>query len=382
MDIKDLLKRLVKEGASDLHLKVGTPPCLRVSTLLERSDLPSLTQKDIEQLALSVMDDEQKRKFDQKKEVDMAYSVSGLGRFRINIFRQRGYVSMAIRRLLAEPPSFDELGLPPSVRDLAEQPRGLVLVTGTAGSGKTTTLSSMIEHINQNRRCHIITIEDPIEILHKDKKSIINQREIGDDTSSYSDALRYVVRQNPDVLLIGEMRDLETIRIALSAAEMGNLVLSTFHTVDVVETINRMIDFFPPYHQRLARIMIAFTLKGVISQRLLPKMGGGLVPAVELMVTTATIREYILKPDETSKIREAIEKGEYYGMQTFDQHLLKLYSTKRITLEDAMIRSANVQDFKLKVKQLGFEEEAKGKKPQEVCEAHRCEGPKGRDSKG
>jgi twitching motility protein PilT len=229
-----------------------------------------------------------------------------------------------------------------------------VLVTGTAGSGKTTTLAAMIDHINHTREGHIVTIEDPIEVLHQDVKCIVNQREIGIDTESYADALRHVVRQDPDVILIGEMRDHETVAAALTAAEIGNLVLSTLHTIDATETINRIIDFFPPYQQKQIRLMLSATLKGIISLRLIPSINGGLVPAVEVMVMTGTIREYINDPEKTYMIRDAMEEGEYYGMQTFDQSLLRLYQDARITLDDAVAMAANAHDFKIKVRQLGI----------------------------
>jgi len=260
---------------------------------------------------------------------------------------------MTLRRVTTERAGIESLGLPPVVRRLAEEPRGLVLVTGTAGSGKTTTLAAMIDHINHTREGHIVTIEDPIEVLHQDAKCIINQREIGIDTESYADALRHVVRQDPDVVLIGEMRDHETVAAALTAAEIGNLVLSTLHTIDATETINRIIDFFPPYQQKQTRLMLASTLKGIISMRLIPSINGGLVPAVEVMVMTGTIREYIMDSEKTYLIRDAMEEGEYYGMQTFDQSLLSLYSQNRITMDDAVAMAGNAHDFKIKVRALG-----------------------------
>jgi twitching motility protein PilT len=306
---------------------------------------------------MSMMDERQRASFENHRELDFAYSLPGVGRFRVNVFHQRGSVGLTLRRVTTERSGIEDLGLPPVVRRLAEEPRGLVLVTGTAGSGKTTTLAAMIDHINHTREGHIVTIEDPIEVLHQDVKCIINQREIGIDTESYADALRHVVRQDPDVVLIGEMRDHETVAAALTAAEIGNLVLSTLHTIDATETINRIIDFFPPYQQKQTRLMLASTLKGIISMRLIPSINGGLVPAVEVMVMTGTIREYITDSEKTYLIRDAMEEGEYYGMQTFDQSLLKLYSTGRITMDDAVAMAGNAHDFKIKVRQLGMSPE-------------------------
>ncbi|MCK4268257.1 MAG: PilT/PilU family type 4a pilus ATPase, partial [Actinomycetia bacterium] len=271
-----------------------------------------------------------------------------------NAFHQRGTICMAIRRVLGKRADMGELMLPAVVKNLAEENRGLVLVTGTAGSGKTTTLAAMIDHINKTRNSHIVTIEDPIEVLHKDNKSVINQREIGIDTETYSGALKHVVRQDPDVVLIGEMRDLDTVSAALTAAEMGTLVLSTLHTLDAAETINRIIDFFPTHQHRQIQLMLASTLRGIVSMRLLPKTGGGLVPAVEVMVMTQTVRE-LINEGKYAQLKEVIEQGEYYGMQSFDQSLILLYQSGQVGLEDALAMSANAHDFKLKIRQLGIE---------------------------
>jgi twitching motility protein PilT len=354
-EIDGLLKLMTDQGSSDLHCKVGSPPAVRLNgKLVVMSNVQPLTAEVTKRLATGMMDDRQAASFENHREVDFAYSLSGVGRFRVNVFRQRGSVAMTLRRVSTERSSVEDLGLPPVVRQLADEPRGLVLVTGTAGSGKTTTLAAMIDHINDTREGHIVTIEDPIEVLHKDKKCIVNQREIGIDTESYADALRHVVRQDPDVILIGEMRDHETVSAALTAAEIGNLVFSTLHTIDATETINRIIDFFPPYQQKQIRLMLASTLKGIISMRLIPSINGGLVPAVEVLVMTGTIREYILDPEQTYKIRDAMDEGEYYGMQTFDQSLLDLYQAGRITMDDAMSMAANAHDFKIKLRQLGI----------------------------
>ncbi|MBI4733309.1 MAG: type IV pilus twitching motility protein PilT [Rubrobacteridae bacterium] len=352
--MNDLLRKMVEVNSSDMHIKVGNSPCLRIDGELTLVDIPTLDASVTERLALSMMNEAQRKTFLDDKEIDFAYSLAGVGRFRVNVFRQRGSVGMVLRRVRSEGLNIAELSLPPVVEKLAEEPRGLILVTGTAGSGKTTTLSAIIDRINKTRRCHIVTIEDPVEVMHKDKMSIINQREIGIDTDSYADALKQVVRQDPDVIMIGEMRDMETAKAALSAAETGNLVLSSLHTIDATETMNRIIDFFPPYQQKQIRIMLASTLKGTISQRLLPRIGGGRIPAVEIMVSTSTIKEYIVNEDETYKISEAIEQGGYYGMQSFDQCLVALLKENQITFEDAVLMSSNGHDFKIKAKQAGL----------------------------
>jgi len=345
---------MTERGSSDLHIKVGSPPAVRLNgKLVLLSDLPSLTPDQTRVLATGMMDERQKASFENHRETDFAYSLAGVGRFRVNVFHQRGSIGMTLRRVATDRATIEQLGLPPVIRRLADEPRGLILVTGTAGSGKTTSLAAMIDHINHTREGHIVTVEDPIEVLHKDDKCIINQREIGIDTESYADALRHVVRQDPDVILIGEMRDHETVSAALTAAEIGNLVLSTLHTIDAAETINRIIDFFPPYQQKQVRLMLAATLKGIVSLRLIPSIQGGLVPAVEVLVMTGTIREYITDSEKTYMIRDAMEEGEYYGMQTFDQSLLRLYQDRRITLDDAISMSHNAHDFKIKVRHAG-----------------------------
>jgi len=354
-EIDGLLKIMTERGSSDLHIKVGSPPAVRLNGRLVvlRDEFQPLSADQTQQLALGMMDERQKTSFENHRELDFAYSLSGVGRFRVNVFHQRGSVGMTLRRVATERAGIEQLGLPPVIRRLADEPRGLVLVTGTAGSGKTTTLAAMIDHINSTRDGHIVTIEDPIEVLHHDKKCIVNQREIGIDTESYADALRHVVRQDPDVILIGEMRDHETVSAALTAAEIGNLVFSTLHTIDATETIGRIIDFFPPYQQKQIRLMLAATLKGVVSLRLIPSINGGLVPAVEVLVMTGTIREYITDSEKTYMIRDAMEEGQYYGMQTFDQSLIQLYTNRQITLDDAMAMAHNAHDFKIKIRQLG-----------------------------
>jgi twitching motility protein PilT len=353
-EIDGLLRIMTERGSSDLHVKVGNSPAIRLNgRLVVLHDLAVLNPDQTYALAVGMMNEAQRAAFDKANEADFAYSLSGVGRFRVNAFHQRGTVGMTLRRVATERASVEQLGLPPVIRQLADESRGLILVTGTAGSGKTTTLASMIDHINSTREGHIVTIEDPIEVLHQDKKCIVNQREIGIDTDSYEDALRHVVRQDPDVILIGEMRDHETVSAALTAAEIGNLVLSTLHTIDATETINRIIDFFPPYQQQQIRLMLAATLRGIVSLRLIPSMQGGLVPAVEVLVMTGLIREYITDADKTYMIRDAIEGGQYDGMVTFDQSLLRLYQDQKITLDDAIAMAHNAHDFKIKVRQLG-----------------------------
>jgi len=355
-EIDGLLQKMTEMGSSDLHIKAGSPPAVRLNgKLVIMQGIAPLSADDTRVLALGMMDERQKASFENHRETDFAYSLSGVGRFRVNVFHQRGSIGMTLRRVNTENATIEELGLPPVIRRLADESRGLILVTGTAGSGKTTTLAAMIDHINRTREGHIVTIEDPIEVMHQDIKCIVNQREIGIDTESYAEALRHVVRQDPDVILIGEMRDHETVSAALTAAEIGNLVLSTLHTIDATETISRIIDFFPPYQQKQVRLMLAATLKGVISLRLVPSIQGGLVPAVEVLVTTGTIREYINDPDKTYLIRDAMEEGSYYGMQTFDQSLLALYQNRMITLDDAIAMAHNAHDFKIKVRQMGVD---------------------------
>lgn len=353
--IGDLLKEMVREQASDVHLKVGRAPCWRKDGQLIVSDFSPLNSQSITALVHQIVPERLREKFERYEEVDFAFSLKDIGRFRVNLYRQRGFVGMSLRRVVTIVPQISELNLPSIVGKLAEEPRGLVLVTGTAGSGKTTTLAAMIDHINHSRSGHIITIEDPIEVVHTDDKCLINQREIGIDTGSYKEALRNVVRQDPDVVLIGEMRDLETVQAALTAAEMGTLVLSTLHTIDSAETIHRIIDFFPPHQQEQIRLMLASTLRGIVSQRLLSRVGGGLVPAIEVLVATATVKE-LISENKISGLKEVIEQGEYYGMQSFDQSLVVLYQDGRVALDDAVAMAHNAHDFKLKLRQLGLDD--------------------------
>ena len=350
--IDDLLRRATETKASDLHLKVGNHPYLRVDGLLNPlGDVPRITPEEMLSMAFSMMTNRQKQKFKETAELDMAYGVPGLGRFRVNVFQQRGNVGMVLRVIPTKIRTIEELELPRILTQVCEEQRGLILTTGTTGSGKSTTLAAMIDRINSLRPEHIITIEDPIEYLHRDKKGFINQREVEVDTSSFSSALRAALRQDPDVILVGEMRDLETISTALLAAETGHLVLSTLHTVDATETIQRIIAVFPPPEQKQIRLQLAGTLKAVISQRLVRKSDGqGRVPACEVMITTGYIRDCIINPDKTRLIRDAIAAGtSQYGMQTFDQSLFDLYSRNLITIEEALARSSNPDDFRLRI---------------------------------
>src|SRR3984885_11982885 len=352
INIDDLLRRAVDSRASDLHLKVGNHPYLRVDGLLSGlTDVPRITPEEMLSMAFSMMTNRQKQKFKESAELDMAYGVAGLGRFRVNVFQQRGNVGMVLRVIPTKIRTVDELNLPRVVDKICEEQRGLVLVTGTTGSGKSTTLAAMVDRINSTRSEHVITIEDPIEFLHRDKHSFINQREVEVDTANFSAALRAALRQDPNVILVGEMRDLETIATALLAAETGHLVFSTLHTLDATETIQRIIAVFPPPEQKQIRLQLAATLKAIVSQRLVRRADDkGRVPAVEVMIMTAYIRDCIINPDKTRLIHDAISAGtSQYGMQTFDQSLYDLYVRELITYEEALIRASNPDDFKLRV---------------------------------
>jgi twitching motility protein PilT len=357
MNINDLLKIAIERKASDLHLKVGSHPVIRVDGQLHTlQDLKRLMQEDTIAMAFSIMNARQKQRFKDDLEIDIAYSVPGLGRFRCAIFQQRGTVGLVLRVIPARILSIRELTLPPVLESICEERRGLVLCTGTTGSGKSTTLAAMVDYINGSRTEHIVTIEDPIEFLHRDKKSIVNQREIDVDTRAFSTSLRAGLRQDPDVILVGEMRDYETIETALLAAETGHLVFSTLHTLDATETINRIISVFPPHHQKQIRIQLAQVLKAVISLRLLPRADGiGRVPAVEVMITTPYIRDCVENKEKTKFIREQIALGtSQYGMQTFDQSLFQLYRNGLITLDEALRRASNPDEFRLKIQGVQF----------------------------
>jgi twitching motility protein PilT len=357
MNINDLLKIAVERKASDLHLKVGSHPVIRVDGDLQPlGELKRLMQEDTIAMAFSMMNARQKQRFKEELELDIAYSVPGLGRFRCNVFQQRGAVGLVLRVIPARIQSIRELMLPPVLERICEERRGLILCTGTTGSGKSTSLAAMLDYINSTRTEHMITIEDPIEFLHRDKKSIVNQREIDVDTHSFAGALRAALRQDPDVLLVGEMRDYETIETALLAAETGHLVFSTLHTLDATETVNRIISVFPPHHQKQIRIQLSQVLKSVLSLRLVPRADGmGRVPAAEVLISTAYIRECIENKEKTKYIREQIALGtSQYGMQTFDQSLFQLYKSGLITLDEALKRATNPDEFRLKIQGVQF----------------------------
>ncbi|MCC6451508.1 MAG: type IV pilus twitching motility protein PilT [Acidobacteria bacterium] len=350
--IDDLLRMAMSFGASDLHLRAGSFPVVRVTGELKPlGGVPKLSQDETLEMAFSMMSNRQKQHFKDSLEVDIGYGVNGLGRFRVNIFQQRNSIGIVARVISDTIRGFAELGMPPILNNIADEKRGLVLITGTTGSGKSTTLAAIVDHINQTRNCHIVTIEDPIEFLHKDKESFITQREVDVDTRNFAEALRGSLRQDPDVILVGEMRDLETIETALVAAETGHLVLSTLHTLDAAETLTRIISAFPSYQQKSIRIQLGGLLKAVVSQRLMRSAkGNSRIPAVEILVATPLIRDYILHEDRTSSIRDAIAAGtSQYGMQTFDQSLFYLYQSGLISLDEALRGSTNPDEFRLRL---------------------------------
>lgn len=353
MDINAILKRAVDMEASDVHMKVGLPPIIRrFGALIPLRDHEKLENDDISTMAYEIMNQYQQAKFETTNEIDLAYSLAEVARFRVNCFRQRGSFGMVFRIVPTDPPQLDDLNLPEVLKRLSLERKGLILVTGTTGSGKSTTLAGMINHINTNRNCHVITIEDPIEFLHRDRKSIINQREVGSDTNSFAMALRAALRQDPDVILVGEMRDRETMDIALTAAETGHLVFSTLHTLDAEETIMRIVSQYPPHQHLQIRIQLAGVLRAAISQRLLPKIDGhGVIPAAEILVSTARIRECIVDETRTQEIRDGIADGTVsYGMQTFDQSLMALVKEGKVSYHEALRNSTNPNDFALRMK--------------------------------
>ncbi len=354
--LDDLLRALDEADGSDLHVKVGSPPRMRVNGALRRVEGAAQVTPDLTaEMAGAIMRADVAEIFEQRNDMDFAYAVPHVGRFRVNAFRQRGTVGMIFRRVRTDPASFEALGLPEVVSRLSQEHRGLVLVTGPTGSGKTTTLAAMIDYINEQRECHIVTIEDPIEVLHRDKLSSINQREIGFDTDNFANAMRAAMRQDPDVILVGEMRDQETVAAALSAAETGHLVLSTLHTIDATETVNRIVDFFPPHQQQQIRTALAGSIKGTVCQRLVPTADGtGRVPALEIMVANGRIQQCILDPMLTGEMHEIIADGEYYGMQTFDQSLVKLIADRRIDLRAALVAASKPHDLKVMLQQKGL----------------------------
>ncbi len=352
MTLKKMLMEMLSRQASDLHVRVGIRPHLRVHGRLEQIACDPMTIDDVEAMVAQLLNEKQLERFRRKNEMDLALSVAKLGRFRINMYRQRGTSGIAIRAVNTSVPTFEDLNLPPVIRELSAQRRGLIVVTGTTGSGKSTTLAAMIEHMNANRTDNVLTIEDPIEYIYRDKKCIITQREVGADTESFASALRYALRQDPDVILLGEIRDLETMSIALTAADTGHLVLTTLHTLNAVETLSRIISFFPPHQHDQIRLLLAGTLKAIICQRLLQRYDmPGRVPALEVLVSSAAIREAIMDKDKTVTIPDLIEQGEQqYGMVTFDQSIMRLYKTGMISFEEAMNQCSNPDDFDLRVK--------------------------------
>jgi twitching motility protein PilT len=350
MELRELLQSMVAKNASDLHLRSDKPAVFRVDGHLTFKTPNPIPGEDIERWMKSIMSERHARHFDERMECDLPLAAEGIGRFRVNIYRQRGVVNVAFRHVPSQIPNFEQLKLPSVIRKLADEPRGLVLVTGTTGSGKSTTLAAMIDYINSTRTRHIITVEDPIEYLHEDKMSIVSQRELHSDTLTFPEALKYVVRQDPDVILVGEMRDLDTMATALTAAQTGHLVLSTIHTIDAMQTVNRIIDIFPPHQQNQIRFQLADTLRGVISQRLLPHTSGvGRVPAVEVMVVTPIIRKYLLE-NTLTEIGPVMKQGAYYGMQTFHQALVSLINSGEISLETALSASSNPEEVMMAVR--------------------------------
>lgn len=361
LKIEDLIRQLREKQATDLHLKVGSPPVLRLKRdLLTLSNFPPLEPDDTEYVATQIMNDYQKAEFDRRKELDFAYTAANnLGRFRVNAFRQKGNISLVLRMIKDIIPSFEELNLPPVLKDIAMASRGIILVAGTNSSGKSTTLAAMIDYINSNKKCHIVTIEDPIEYLHKDKKSIVTQREIGLDTDSFERALVHVVRQDPDIILIGEMRDSETFSAALAASETGHLVFSTLHSADVMQTFDRILDFFPSTQHQQIKMQLALNLKAIITQRLMPNATRtGLIPAVEILVNTPSVAQ-LIRDDRIFKIPTAMQSGKEDGMQTFNQSLVELLNKKLITMEEALAKSSSPEALKMNLKGIYLDEDRK-----------------------
>ena len=355
--VNELLQLMLKAGISDIHFKAGSTPLLRVHGELMATAFDPLNAAAVEEMALSLMNGEQKEKFKAEHELDMSYAIDGVSRFRVNAFRQRQRLSVSIRFISTKIPSMEDLRLPvATMKKVADNSRGLILVTGITGSGKSSTLASMIDYVNETRAEHIITIEDPIEFVHKDKKAIVSQREIGEDTSTYIDALRMAMRQDPDVILVGEMRDLETTSAAMTAAQTGHLVFGTLHTIDAITTISRIIDLYPPHQQAVIRLQLGESLKAVISQRLLPSTKGGRVPALEIMIVTAHIKK-LIEENKPADMVQAVAKGQFYGMQTFNQSLVKLFKDGLVTEEEILDAATSPDDVKLAIR--GIEQEVK-----------------------
>lgn len=355
MQADGLLREVIDKGASDLHLKAGVEPVIRIDGVLHRTQFAPMSPDDIEDFVRQIMPERAAREFAESGEADFAYSAEGLGRFRCNVYRQRGAIGIAIRRVTPPAASFESLGLPPVMESISQEPRGLLLVTGMTGSGKSTTTAAIIDYINRTRAVHVMTIEDPIEIVHSDKKAIVNQREVGIDTTDFHQALKRVLRQDPDVIFIGEIRDDETAKAAIAAAETGHLVISTLHTIDAQGTVNRVIEFFPPHQQKEIRIALAGSLRAILSQRLLPRAEGkGRVPAIEVLVMNGRIFDLIVNPEQTHLIHDIIAESDFYGMQTFDQSLLTLFRDGLVSLPAAMEASSRPHDFELMLRQAGL----------------------------
>ncbi len=352
MKLRAVLEEMIRRSGSDLHIFVGFPPVFRINGYLEPMDHESVTPEDMVRLAEQILTPKQLKEFETHREIDFGFGVPGLGRFRANVCKQRGTIAMVFRLVPIEIPNLNTLGLPPAIETLCAKPRGMILVTGITGSGKSTTLAAMLQKINQDRRAKIVTIEDPIEFLHARRTGLVAQREVGTDTESFAAALRHVLRQDPDVIMVGEIRDRETMEIAITAANTGHLLMSTLHTIDATQTINRVISFFPTHQHQEIRLLLASCLEAIISMRLIPRADGmGRVPAAEVMLCTPTIQEYIIQPEKTLAIRQAIQEGHIqYGMQTFDQALMKLYKEGLVTYEEALTNSTSPDEFSLRVK--------------------------------
>ena len=394
LELNEILKVALKTGASDIHMKSGLPPIFRVDgALVPLKNAERILPDQIQTMAFGIMNPVQKARFEQAREADLAYGIPGLGRFRVNVFQQRGTIGIVFRVIPFSVRSIEQLHLPKVVEKVSMEQRGLILVTGTTGSGKSTTLAAMIDHINSNRTCHIVTIEDPIEFLIRDRRSIVNQREIGVDTQTFADALRASLRQDPDVILVGEMRDFETIETAITAAETGHLVMSTLHTLDATETINRIISVFPPYQQKQIRLQLGSILRAVISQRLVPRADGkGRVPALEILISTARVRECIADKDRTKELHDAIAKGfTTYGMQSFDQSLMHLVKQQLVTYDEALKHVSNPDDFALRFRGIDstsdgtwddFEKDGDEEKPEAPQPESAAPAPKAKAAKG
>jgi twitching motility protein PilT len=341
--LRELLELMAKKNASDLHLTVGSPPQLRIDGKLVKTDFDALAPEDTKKLAYSIMSEKQRQTFEESSELDLSFGIENLSRFRCNVFMQRGNAAVALRQIPFAIPSFEELGIPKVVAELADLPRGLVLVTGPTGSGKSTSLAALINKINLERHCHILTVEDPIEYLHRHNSSLINQREVYADTKTFASALKYALREDPDVVLVGEMRDLETMEATLNISETGHLAFATLHTNSCAESINRIIDVFPTSQQEQVRVTVSFVLQAVVSQQLIPKIGGGRVLALELMICTPAIRA-LIRDDKIHQVYSLMQAGQKYGMRTMNQSLADLYLKHKITLGDAMARSSNMQE--------------------------------------